>query len=67
MQIAFVIEAVQRALSQAGLQMWKSDQGSQFPRLQYTQLLLAHTVRISMDGRGCTLDTIFTERLWRTQ
>ena len=66
MQIAFVIEAVQRALSQARPQIWNSDQGSQFTSPQYTQLLLSHDVRISMDGKGRALDNIFTERLWRT-
>jgi putative transposase len=66
MQIAFVIEAVQRALSQARPQIWNSDQGSQFTSSQYTQLLLSHHVRISMDGKGRALDNIFTERLWRT-
>src|SRR5438045_8858293 len=66
MQIAFVIEAVQRALSQARPQICNSDQGSQFTSPQYTQLLLAHDVRISMDGKGRALDNIFTERLWRT-
>jgi putative transposase len=66
MQIAFVIEAVQRALSQARPQIWNSDQGSQFTSPQYTQLLLAHDVCISMDGKGRALDNIFTERLWRT-
>ena len=43
-----------------------SDQGSQFTSPQYTQLLLAHDVRISMDSKGHALDNIFTERLWRT-
>jgi putative transposase len=66
MQIAFVIEAVQRALSQARPQICNSDQGSQFSSPQYTQVPLAHEVRISMDGRGRALDNIFTERLWRT-
>jgi len=66
MQIAFVIEAVQRAFAQARPQIWNSDQGSQFTSPQYTQLLLSHDVRISMDGRGRALDNIFTERLWRT-
>ena len=65
MQIAFVIEAVQRALSQARPQIWNSDQGSQFTSPQYTQLLLAHVVHISMDGRGRALDNIFTERVRR--
>ncbi len=66
MQIEFVIEAMQRALSQARPQICNSDQGSHFTSSQYTQLLLAHDVRISMDGKGRALDNIFTERLWRT-
>jgi len=66
MQQAFVTEAVQRALAQAVPQICNSDQGSQFTSPQYTQLLLAHQVRISMDSKGRALDNIFTERLWRT-
>ncbi len=66
MQQAFVTEAVQRALAQAVPQICNSDQGSQFTSPHYTQLLLAHQVRISMDSKGRALDNIFTERLWRT-
>ena len=66
MQIEFVIEAMQYALARARPQIGNSDQGSHFTSSQYTQLLLAHDVRISMDGKGRALDNIFTERLWRT-
>ena len=66
MQVAFVVEAMQRALAKAKPQICNSDQGSQFTSTPYTQLLLAHEVRISMDGKGRALDNIFTERLWRT-
>lgn len=66
MQQAFVMEAVQQALALATPQIWNSDQGSHFTSPQYTQVLLAHQVRISMDGKGRALDNIFTERLWRT-
>jgi putative transposase len=66
MQMAFVMEALQRALEQAIPQICNSDQGSQFSSPQYTQLLLSHDVRISMDSKGRALDNIFTERLWRT-
>ncbi|GAC1635450.1 MAG: hypothetical protein NVS4B7_21660 [Ktedonobacteraceae bacterium] len=66
MQQAFVMEAMRRALAQARPQICNSDQGSQFTSSQYTQLLLAHDVRISMDSKGRALDNIFTERLWRT-
>jgi putative transposase len=60
------MEALQRALEQAIPQICNSDQGSQFSSPQYTQLLLSHDVRISMDSKGRALDNIFTERLWRT-
>jgi putative transposase len=66
MQIGFVLEAMERALEQARPQICNSDQGSQFTSPQYTQLLQAHQVRISMDSKGRALDNIFTERLWRT-
>lgn len=66
MQLAFVLEAMQRALGHARPQICNSDQGSQFTSSQYTDMLLAHEVRISMDSKGRALDNIFTERLWRT-
>lgn len=66
MQIAFVLEAMQRALAQARPQICNSDQGSQFTSSQYTQLLLSRDVRISMDSKGRALDNVFTERLWRS-
>ena len=66
LQIGFVLEAMQRALAQASPQICNSDQGSHFTSPQYTQLLLSHDVRISMDSKGRALDNIFTERLWRT-
>lgn len=46
--------------------IWNSDQGSQFTNPQYTTLLQAAGVQISMDGRGRALDNVFNERLWRT-
>lgn len=62
----FVTTAVERALAQATPEIWNSDQGSHFTSPQYTDLLRAAGVRISMDGRGRALDNVFTERLWRT-
>ena len=64
--IGFVLTAMQNALAQATPEICNSDQGSHFTSLQYTQLLLAAQVQISMDGRGRALDNIFTERLWRS-
>ena len=66
LHIAFVIEAMQKAIKQAVPQICNSDQGSHFTSSQYTDLLKSHEVRISMDGKGRALDNIFTERLWRT-
>ncbi len=66
MQTTFVIEALRRALAQARPRICNSDQGSQFTSASYLELLKAHEVQISMDGRGRALDNIFTERLWRT-
>jgi putative transposase len=62
----FVMTAVERALALATPLIWNSDQGSHFTSPQYTSVLLAAGVQISMDGRGRALDNIFTERLWRT-
>lgn len=61
-----MLEAMQRALSQARPQICNSDQGCQFTSSQYIDLLTSHEIRISMDSKGRALDTIFTERLWRT-
>jgi len=62
----FVLRAVEHALSVATPLIINSDQGSHFTSAQYTSLVLAAGVQISMDGRGRALDNIFTERLWRT-
>ena len=66
LEMPFVIEACQRALSVARPTIWNSDQGSHFTSPQYLQLLQEAQVKISMDSKGRALDNIFTERLWRT-
>lgn len=63
---AFVLDAVSRALAVATPQIWNSDQGSHFTSPQYTRLLWAAGVQISMDGKGRALDNIFIERFWRS-
>jgi putative transposase len=62
----FVMAAVHRALDVATPLIWNSDQGSHFTSPQYTSVLLAAGIQISMDGRGRALDNIFVERLWRS-
>ena len=64
--VPFVLACAQAALAQATPAIWNSDQGSHFTSPQYTDLLLAAGVQISMDGRNRARDNIFIERLWRT-
>lgn len=63
---AFCIRTLVSAFRRAVPDIHNSDQGSQFTAHAYTDILDAHGVAISMDGRGRCLDNIFTERLWRT-
>jgi putative transposase len=66
LQMGFVLAATRRALERARPRICNSDRGSHFTSPQYTSLLVAAGVRISMDGRGRAHDNIFVERLWRT-
>jgi putative transposase len=66
LEMPFVMECVERALSQATPEIWNSDQGSHFTSPLYTGRLQQAGVLISMDGKGRALDNILTERLWRT-
>jgi putative transposase len=60
-----VLDAVTRALAVVTPQIFTSDQGSHFISPQYTRLLDAAGVAISMEGNGRALDNLFGERLWR--
>lgn len=42
-----------------------SDHGSQFTSHEWIEYLEKEEIRISMDGKGRTIDNIFIERLWR--
>jgi putative transposase len=63
----FCIEALEEAIALYGrADIFNTDQGSQFTSNNFTKILLANGMRISMDGRGRAFDNIFNERLWRT-
>jgi putative transposase len=63
----FCVEALGEALARFGRpEIFNSDQGSQFTSEDFTRVLLAHRIKISMDGRGRCHDNIFVERLWWT-
>ena len=63
----FCLEAVEEAIERYGRpEIFNTDQGSQFTSSEFTGLLKANGIRISMDGKGCWRDNVFVERLWRT-
>jgi putative transposase len=63
----FCIEAVQEALASSGTpEIFNTDQGCQFTSLEFTGLLKAHDIQISMDGTGCWRDNVVVERLWKS-
>ncbi|QYO71453.1 IS3 family transposase [Vibrio cholerae] len=67
MDTSFCIEALEEALKHYGPpDIFNSDQGSQFTSTEFTQKLIEHNVRISMDGKGRWVDNLFIERLWRS-
>ena len=63
----FCVDALQRAIARYGRpEIFNTDQGSQFTGRAFTGVLEAHTITISMDGRGRWMDNVFIERLWRS-
>jgi putative transposase len=67
MDASFCVTALEQALARFGKpEIFNTDQGSQFTSSDFTGLLAAAGVRISMDGRGRWMDNIFIERLWRS-
>jgi putative transposase len=63
----FCVEALEEALTRYGTpEIFNTDQGSQFSAEDFTKVLLAKGVRVSMDGKGRWVDNVFVERLWRS-
>lgn len=63
----FCVEALEEAITRYGApEIFNTDQGSQFTSAEFTDVLKANDIRISMDGKGCWRDNVFVERLWRT-
>ena len=62
----FCVEALNEAIYRFGPpDIMNSDQGSQFTSFAWTDRLRRSGIRISMDGKGDYMDTIFIERLRR--
>ena len=63
----FCIDAVEESLARHGkLEIFNTDQGSQFTSTDFIKVLAAREIKISMDGKGAWRDNVFVERLWRT-
>ncbi len=45
--------------------IFNTDQGYQFTSENFTDVLKAHGIQTSMDGKGRWMDNVFIERLWR--
>lgn len=62
-----VLEAVKEAITQHGTPaIINSDQGSQFTSEAYQNLLKAHGIRQSMDGKARRVDNVIIERWFRS-
>jgi len=67
MDTSFCIDALEEAISKYGKpEIFNSDQGAQFTSNEFTSKLIANNIQISMDGKGCWVDNVFVERLWRS-
>jgi len=63
----FCVEALEEAIANYGTpEIFNTDQGSQFTSADFTKVLKAHAIRISMDGKGRWIDNVFVERLWKS-
>lgn len=66
LEITVGLAVIAEALQGATPEIWNTDQGSHFTSPQVTRLRTETGIQIRMDGKGRAIDTIFTERFWRS-
>lgn len=67
MKVDFCLEALYEAIDNYGVPaIFNTDCGSQFTSDEFTGVLEAYGIEISMDGVGRCLDNIRVERTWKT-
>jgi putative transposase len=67
MSTDFCVEALEEAITRHGRpEIFNTDQGSQFTSAEFTGVLKANDIRISMDGKGRWIDNVFVERIWKS-
>ena len=61
------MEALEEAIAKFGvLEIFNTDQGSQFTSDQFTEALSSRDIKISMDGKGSWKDNVFIERFCKS-
>ncbi len=65
---SFCLDALADARATAGVwpEIMNTDQGCPYTSEAWTSAIKDAGVRISMDGKGCWIDNVFVERLWRS-
>jgi putative transposase len=66
LDVTFCLEVLEEALKKGNVEIFNTDQGSQYTCKQHIEMLKKNNIQISMDGKGRAFDNIFIERLWRT-
>jgi putative transposase len=67
MDTILVIDVLKEAIGKYGTpEIFNSDQGSQYTSFEHTKVLRDHGIKISMNGKGRSIDNIAIERFFRT-
>ena len=67
MDIKLTTDVLNQALSlYPKPEIFNTDQGSQYTAQAHVNILKEHDIKISMDGKGRSIDNICIERFWRT-
>ncbi len=67
LDVSFCVDALEEAIFRFGVpDIFNTDQGCQFTSDDFTGILKAQGINISMDGKGAWRDNVFLERLWRS-
>lgn len=64
----FCVSVLREAVERSGRtpEIFNTDQGCQFTSREWVSAVEGYGTAVSMDGRGCWVDNVFIERLWRS-
>ena len=67
MDTLLATDVLKEAISKYGTpDIFNTDQGSQYTSFEHTNILKQHNIKISMNGKGRSIDNIVIERFFRT-